>query len=381
MSQASALETLLFAALEKPTAAERAAFLDSACGGDAELRGQVEKLLRANADVGDFLNKPVVDQLVAVPEASNAKQALDASTDQKGPAMPRTEAEGSSEGEDDDLQFLSPASRPDSLGRLGHYEMLQVLGRGGFGIVLRAFDDLLQRVVAVKVMAPQIATLSPARKRFLREAQSSAKVRHENVVQIYEVGEQPLPFLAMEFIPGETLQQKLDRCGPLEVTEILRIGRQIAEGLAAAHACDLIHRDIKPGNILLEGASHKAKITDFGLAPAGDANISRAASLPARYSWPRWAPGHKIDQPPTCSSWQRALPDGERPAAPLPLRAGGPQARGRGKPRPFRIIPETPDWLCGIAKLHAKNPDERFQSALVADLLSIAKRSSRRNRR
>ena len=98
-----------------------------------------------------------------------------------------------SDGAADDLQFLSPSTRFDSLGRLGHYEMLQVLGRDGFGIVFRAFDDTLQRVVAVKVMAPPIATLSPARRRFLREAQSSAKVRHENVVQIYEIGEQPLP--------------------------------------------------------------------------------------------------------------------------------------------------------------------------------------------
>ena len=79
------------------------------------------------------------------------------------------------------------------------------------------------------------------------------QVRHENVVQVYEVGEQPLPYLAMEFIPGETLQQRLDRIGPLDVAEVVRIGRQIAEGLAAAHATDLIHRDIKPGNVLLEG--------------------------------------------------------------------------------------------------------------------------------
>ena len=91
-------------------------------------------------------------------------------------------------------------------------------------------------MVALKVMAPQLAATSPARKRFLREARSSAQVRHENVVQVYEVGEQPLPYLAMEFIPGETLQQKLDRIGPLDVPEVLRIGRQIAEGLAAAHA-------------------------------------------------------------------------------------------------------------------------------------------------
>ncbi len=86
---------------------------------------------------------------------------------------------------------------PDSLGRIGHYEVLQVLGRGGFGIVLRTFDDVLQRVVALKVLAPAIAATSPARKRFLREAQASAKVRHENVVQVYAVEEQPLPYLVM----------------------------------------------------------------------------------------------------------------------------------------------------------------------------------------
>jgi len=102
--------------------------------------------------------------------------------------------------------------------------VLEVLGRGGFGIVFRAFDDVLQRVVAVKVLAPQMAATSPARKRFLREARSSAAIRHENVVQVYEVQEQPLPYLVMEFIPGETLQQRLDRTGPLDVPEVLRIG-------------------------------------------------------------------------------------------------------------------------------------------------------------
>ena len=119
--------------------------------------------------------------------------------------------------EPDGLPFLQPSTRPDSLGRIGHYEVLQVLGRGGFGIVLRAFDDVLQRVVALKVLAPAIAATSPARKRFLREARSSAQVRHENVVQVHAVEEQPLPYLVMEFIPGETLRQRLDRTGPLEL--------------------------------------------------------------------------------------------------------------------------------------------------------------------
>src|SRR3974377_300328 len=129
-------------------------------------------------------------------------------------------------------------------------------------------------------MPPQLAAPSPERKRFAREARSSAQVRHENVVQVHEVGEQPLPYLVMEFTLGDTLQQRLDRVGPLDVRETLRIGRQIAEGLAAAHATDLIHRDIKPGNVLLEGGQHKVKITDFGLArPADEASISQSGNM------------------------------------------------------------------------------------------------------
>ena len=153
---------------------------------------------------------------------------------------------------------------------MGHYEVLEVLGRGAFGIVVRAFDEKLQRVVAIKVLSPHLAVTSPARKRFLREARASGGVRHENVVQIYAVEEQPLPYLVMEYIPGQTLQQRLDEVGPLEAP-VLPIGEQIARGLAAAHAQGLIHRDIKPGNILIEeGIEQKVKITDFGLARAVD---------------------------------------------------------------------------------------------------------------
>src|SRR5262249_43197177 len=139
------------------------------------------------------------------------------------------------------LRFLEPATRAGSLGRLGHYEVEECLGRGAFGIVLKAFDDSLQRVVAVKVLAPEIAATSPARKRFLREARSAAQIRHENVIQIHAVEEQPLPYLVMEYIPGETLQERLDRIGPLEVPEVLRLGCQMARGLAAAHTRGLIH--------------------------------------------------------------------------------------------------------------------------------------------
>src|SRR5213079_2724698 len=100
----------------------------------------------------------------------------------------------------DALAFLAPPGRPDSLGRIGHYEVLEVLGRGGFGIVFRAFDEVLQRVVAVKMLAPSMAATSPARKRFLREARTAAQIHHENVVQIHATEESPLPYLVMEFI-------------------------------------------------------------------------------------------------------------------------------------------------------------------------------------
>jgi eukaryotic-like serine/threonine-protein kinase len=261
-------EQVFLAVLDLPDQEARIAYLDEACGQNSELRHQVEELLAAHARTGQFLDQPAVEQMAAGTQPPVGQtfaldeEGGDAMADnKKANPSPRDEAA-------EDLQFLSPSTRPDSLGRLGHYEMPQVLGRGGFGIVFRAFDDMLQRVVAVKVMAPQIATLSPARKRFLREARSSAAVRHENVVHVYEVGEQPLPYLAMEFVPGETLQQKLDRNGPLEVSEVLRIGRQIAEGLAAAHASDLIHRDIKPSNILVAEGGASAdfvKLLDFGL--------------------------------------------------------------------------------------------------------------------
>ena len=115
-----------------------------------------------------------------------------------------------------------------------------MLGRGAFGTVLKAFDEMLHRVVAIKLMSVEMAATSPARKRFLREARASAAIRHENIVSIHSVDEQPVPHLVMEYIPGQTLQQRLDVQGPLDTLEVLRLGQQIASGLAAAHARGLI---------------------------------------------------------------------------------------------------------------------------------------------
>lgn len=151
------------------------------------------------------------------------------------------------------LDFLTPSAKPGHLGRLGHYEVMEVIGRGGMGVVLKAFDEKLHRVVAIKVMAPALASSATARKRLIREAQAAAAVRNEHVIDIHAVEEAGrLPYLVMEYVSGLSLQERLDQEGPLEPREILRIGVQVASGLAAAHAQGLVHRDIKPANILLE---------------------------------------------------------------------------------------------------------------------------------
>lgn len=352
---------IFLAATEIPSADARKAYLDKACAGNPLLREKVDALLESDSNAGTFLSTPLI--------APNSPVFAD--TRDFDPNDPQAGAL------EDSLAFLKPPKRPDSLGRLGHYEMLQVLGRGAFGIVFRAFDNILQRVVAVKVMAPLLATTSPARKRFLREARSSAQIRHENVVQVYEVGEAPLPHLVMEFIPGETLQAKLDRLGPVDALEVVRIGRQIAEGLVAAHAVDLIHRDIKPGNILLEGGTNKVKLTDFGLArTADDASLSQSGVVAGTpmYMAPEQAQGETLDQRADLFSLGSVLY--QMVTGRPPFRANTTLAVlkrvAEDNPRPIReIIPETPAWLIDIiTKLHAKNVEDRYQTAReVADLL------------
>jgi serine/threonine protein kinase/WD40 repeat protein len=378
---ANRVQAVFLAAVEAADPTQEAAILDRECACDPELRRRVEALLRAHRDPASILDRPAVGApLLADPGRPAAAGPLSPSPGCEGVATATATVEaglsasrdGFKEADDrSQLGFLEPPTKPGALGRIGHYEVLEVLGRGGFGIVLRAFDDVLQRMVAVKVLAPEMAATSPARKRFLREARSSAAVRHENVVQVYAVEEQPLPYLVMEFIPGETLQQLLNRTGPLDVPEILRIGRQIAEGLAAAHANDLIHRDVKPGNVLIEGGpGRRAKLTDFGLARAADdASISQSGLVVGTplYMAPEQAKGESLDHRADLFSLGSVLyvMTTGRP----PFRADGTMAILRrvceDTPRPIReIIPEAPVWLCDlITRLHAKDPAERFPSA------------------
>jgi serine/threonine protein kinase len=168
-----------------------------------------------------------------------------------------------------DLSFLEPTTVRGAIGRIGPYEIWEIIGRGGMGIVLKAFDPSLHRVVAIKVLAPRLASTQRPRRRFLREARSAAAINHPNVVTIHAVSEQKgMPYLVMECIAGLSLRERI-RGGPrLQPVEILRIALQVAEGLGAAHEQGLIHRDVKPANIMLENGVERVKITDFGLALA-----------------------------------------------------------------------------------------------------------------
>jgi eukaryotic-like serine/threonine-protein kinase len=197
------------------------------------------------------------------------------------------------------LKLLGTPKHPEMLGRLGRYDIEQIIGSGGMGIVLKAHDTGLNRPIAIKLLAPHLSHVGAARERFAREGRAAAAVVHEHVVAIYNVeADGTLPFLIMQYVPGRSLQARVDEDGPLAVEEILRIGLQAAAGLAAAHAQGLVHRDVKPSNILLEDTVERAVLTDFGLARAmDDASLTQTGILAGtpHYMSPEQATGEEID--------------------------------------------------------------------------------------
>jgi len=197
------------------------------------------------------------------------------------------------------LTFLSPSENEEAIGQLAHYEILEIIGAGGMGIGLKAWDPSLRRIVAIKFLATHLATSASARRRFVREARAAAAVSHDHVVPIHAVeAESEPPFLVMHYVEGRTLQTRIDQEGPLELREVLRIGEQTARGLAAAHEQGIIHRDIKPSNILLENGVERVRITDFGLARTiDDASMTRSGVLAGTplFMAPEQAQGEPLD--------------------------------------------------------------------------------------
>jgi WD40 repeat protein len=200
-----------------------------------------------------------------------------------------------------DFNFLEAAEDSQYLGQIERFMIAELVGRGGMGMVFRAFDACLERTVAVKVLDPQYSRNPQARDRFHREARAAAGVTHENVVTIHHVGcieDRDLSFMVMQYIRGRSLQERLDEGGPLPIRESVRIAAAAASGLAAAHANNLIHRDIKPGNILLEQSTGRVLITDFGLARmAEDVKLTQTGFVAGTplYMSPEQARGEAVD--------------------------------------------------------------------------------------
>jgi eukaryotic-like serine/threonine-protein kinase len=288
-----------------------------------------------------------------------------ASAESHGPLDP-TQSRAKSE-----PNFAAPAHAGE-VGQLGRYRVLQKLGAGGMGAVYLGYDAALERKVALKVMLPQFATDRGARERFLREAKAAAKVHSDHVVTIHDVGEERgVPFIAMEYLLGAPLDQFLKTKGNLALAQALRVVRETAIGLSAAHALGMVHRDIKPGNIWLEAPKGRVKILDFGLArPANDdAHITGSGAVlgtPA-YMSPEQGRGLKVDHRTDLFSLGVVLyrlTTGKMPftgdgamAVLTSLAVDTPIA-------PRQLNPELPESVeAVINKLLAKSPAERFQTA------------------
>ena len=269
----------------------------------------LEELCRARPEL-----LPEVEQRVAVlrriralaPPAAEADEFIALSVDDTT-VSPDELATASMKGDSGDPFQTGPLKKPggdpsSSERVIDGYRLVRILGEGGMGAVWEAEDVRLRRPVALKMMLPALLTSEKARERFLREARSQAAIHHDHVAVIHAVGEQNgVPYIVMPLLKGETLAARLLRKPGPTFDDGLRIGREIAEGLAAAHAKGLIHRDIKPANIWLEGNAAKVRILDFGLARStgmgADPTITASGAVlgtPA-YMAPEQAAAEEVD--------------------------------------------------------------------------------------
>jgi serine/threonine protein kinase/WD40 repeat protein len=288
-------------------------------------------------------------------------------------------------GEQEVYRFLSAPETADEIGRLAHYRVLRKLGHGGMGMIFLAEDLRLRRLAALKVMLPRSVADVASRQRFLREARAAAAMNHDRIVTIYEVDEvNGTPFLAMQLLQGESLETRLQRePGPHPLPFILRLGREIAEGLDAAHGLGVVHRDIKPSNIWLLAKKDHVKLLDFGLA-----SLARDAAHLTQSGTIVGTPGFLAPEQ-----------GGGRPASPqsdlfslgvvLYLLATGTMpfqgesmlavltALATEHPRPLHELnPQLPEALSHlIMRLLSKQPDARPRSAReVIDILATIER-------
>jgi urea transport system substrate-binding protein len=278
------------------------------------------------------------------------------------------------------VDFLQPAREVGEIGWLNHYCLIRLLGEGGMGCVFEAEDTRLRRHVALKFMRPVDADNAESRERFLREARSLAALSHPHIIAVYDLGlacavdgQHDLPYLAMQFLQGETLEEAVLRRGPMPQDEVIRIGRETAEGLAAAHAAGLIHRDIKPANLWLESPHETVKLLDFGLAReiGGDRALSVAGQPVGTplFMSPEQARGDPID--PRADLFSLGCVLYTVLTAELPFDGSSIMAvltrLATYSPPPLTVsLPGIDPGLSALVQdLLAKDPDDRPQSAEV----------------
>ena len=286
----------------------------------------------------------------------------------------RSQSKGSSRSYADVAPWLAdpaPHDEPGTIGRVSEFQLLAFLGRGGMGVVFRARDTTLDRMVALKIMSPSLLADEDAGARFLREAKSAAAIKHPNVVTIHSIHDSAeLPFLVMEFIEGESLQQRLRRLRRQNSTELADIARQVASGLAAAHTAGVVHRDVKPANILMEADRGRIVVSDFGLARATDSATltsdgtiagtltflapERVDGLPADHRSDLFSLGSVLY---TAASGEVPF-DGDAVATTLHR-----ISRVDIVPLP-QLVPDAPGWLVQLVGwLHQRRPEDRPRNA------------------
>lgn len=374
---AASLEALAIGRME-PEEVERLALHCEECEHCIQALQQLHaedalvETMRSGA-IGETISIPdhlqgLIHRLKSLCAASAASVRTEAPLGGHDPSLSRSETQCPEE----DYDFLAPPQAPDELGRLGAYRVLRILGAGGMGVVFLAEEPDLKRQVTLKVMKPALATSVSARRRFLREAQAMAAVQHDHIIHINQIDQAgDIPFLAMPYLKGETLDDRLEREGSLALQEVVRIGREIAEGLSAAHERGLVHRDIKPPNIWLEGQRSRVKILDFGLvrAVADDVNLTQIDAIvgtPA-YMAPEQAHGGEIDYRADlfglgCVLYRMVT--GETPfQGQSPLQILRSTERDQPKP-PEELRSDVPSELSSlILQLLAKKPEDRPSSA------------------
>ena len=308
-----------------------------------------------------------------MPEQLDPAQTISAPQSQDASAVNSADntAAGTGGSGADAPPFGSPAAAGE-VGTLGPYRVLKQLGAGGMGAVYLALDTRLDRKLAFKVMLPAFAADTQAKERFLREARAAAKISHDNVVTVFEADERDgVPYIAMQYLQGAPLDEYLKNKGVPPLPHVIRIARETALGLAAAHALGLVHRDIKPANLWLESPNGRVKVLDFGLARAVDAEAELTKSgavvgTPA-YMSPEQARGQKVDHRTDLFSLGGVLyrlctstPPFSGPNVMAVL-----MALGSDDPTPVRELnPNVPVPLAElIHQLLAKKADDRPQTA------------------